>query len=75
MCACCGRELDYQRRGKCASPASPSLDRVNVAMGYVSGNVAVVCHRCNVLKGDASAEEHEMIAAYIRRAWPKAVPL
>lgn len=45
---------------------SPSLDRINPILGYVSGNVAVISHRANMIKQNATADELEMIAQYIR---------
>ena len=36
---------------------SPSLDRLDNRRGYVPGNVAVISHRANRLKGDASLAE------------------
>lgn len=38
-------------------PSSPSLDRKNPKLGYVSGNVWVISHRANAIKGDATLEE------------------
>lgn len=46
---------------------SPSLDRIVPSLGYVRGNVMVVSDRANRIKNDGTAEEHEAIAAYIRR--------
>jgi len=34
-----------------ASALSPSLDRIVPALGYVPGNVRLVCHRFNMLRG------------------------
>lgn len=45
---------------------SPSLDRVDSSRGYVPGNVAVISHRANAIKGNGTAEEHEQIAKWIR---------
>lgn len=44
-----------------------SLDRIDNAKGYVRGNVAVISYRANRLKNDGTAEEHEAIAAWIRK--------
>lgn len=46
---------------------APSVDRIKPALGYVKGNVRVISWRANNLKRDGTAEEHEAIAAYIRR--------
>ena len=55
--------------GKCG-PDSPTLDRVIPAFGYVKGNVAVISHRANTVKSDASADELAAVLAYVKsHAW------
>lgn len=44
---------------------SPTLDRLNNAWGYVPGNIAVISHRANKLKGDATAKELRRIATWM----------
>jgi hypothetical protein len=46
---------------------SPTIDRVDNSKGYIPGNVKIISWRANTLKNCGSAEEHEAIAAYIRR--------
>ncbi len=43
-----------------------SLDRLRPADGYVPGNVAVISLRANRLKNDATVEELERIASWMR---------
>jgi hypothetical protein len=62
QCPCCGTPFVYAGRH---ATRSPSLDRVNNALGYVPGNVRVICYRCNTLKSDASIEEVKAILAYM----------
>jgi len=45
---------------------SPSLDRIDNAKGYVSGNVQVISWRANRLKSNGTAEEFEKIAIHLR---------
>lgn len=45
---------------------SPSLDRVKPELGYVRGNVNVISHRANTLKGAGTLEEFEKIVAYLK---------
>jgi hypothetical protein len=46
---------------------SPSLDKIDNEKGYVPGNLAIISSRANAIKSDASLEEIEAIAAYMRR--------
>jgi hypothetical protein len=50
-----------------ASPASPSLDRINPRRGYVPGNVIVVSWRANEIKKDALPDELDRVAAFYRQ--------
>lgn len=55
-----------QARMPSSEQNSPSLDRVIPALGYVPGNVAVICRDCNSKKGGASLEELERIVKFIK---------
>lgn len=46
--------------------SSPSLDRIIPKLGYVRGNVVVISHRANRLKGDATYTELERLASWLR---------
>jgi hypothetical protein len=67
-CECCAVAFDvsYKLDGQ-KKNNSPSVDRILPARGYVMGNVALICWRCNNLKRDATAEELECVAAWIRK--------
>jgi hypothetical protein len=45
---------------------SPSIDRIIPEKGYVIGNVAVLCYRCNVIKNCGSQQDHFMIANWLK---------
>jgi hypothetical protein len=45
---------------------SPTLDRINPALGYVKSNVEVVSWRANRIKSDATLEELESIVRHLR---------
>lgn len=45
-------------------PGSPTVDRIEPAKGYVSGNVQVISHRANVLKHDASLVELVLLGTW-----------
>lgn len=50
------------------SPASPSLDRITPARGYVDGNLRIVCHAINAAMGDWGEQALlEIIAPWILR--------
>lgn len=66
-CECCGVTLAIERRfngQKCDT--SPSLDRIVPSLGYVAGNVALLCWRCNNLKRDATSDELMTIALWMK---------
>ena len=48
-------------------PSSPSLDRIVPRKGYVPGNVCVISHRANMLKGDATWSELKKLARFMER--------
>jgi hypothetical protein len=66
-CPCCGRLLVKRHRPGRASDDSPSLDRVDNDLGYVPGNVRVICWRCNEVKRDSTFEELQKVIDYIKR--------
>jgi hypothetical protein len=56
-CAVSGIELDVTRGRKDGTIFQPSLDRIDPALGYVRGNVRVVCHGYNLAKHGARDED------------------
>lgn len=57
------------RQGKgAAQDASPSLDRINPAWGYVPGNIAVISYAANRAKGNLAAAQLSRIADWMRAA-------
>lgn len=61
-CACCGVIFDKEAISR---KDRYSLDRVDNKKGYIKGNLAYVCGRCNVRKADSSIKDLEMIIRYI----------
>lgn len=47
--------------------SSPSLDRIDNSKGYIKGNVAVISYRANIIKGQGTAEQHRMVAKWLRK--------
>ena len=65
FCPVLGIPLDLEGGQK---ENSPSLDKIIPRLGYVPGNVQIISQRANRIKYDASAEELELVANYIRKA-------
>jgi hypothetical protein len=55
-----------------STPASPTVDRLKPELGYVRGNIQVMSHRANTIKSNASAEEVEKVAAWMRKQTARA---
>jgi len=46
--------------------ASPTLDRINPAWGYIAGNIAVISYAASRAKGTLTAEQLSCIANWMR---------
>lgn len=49
-----------------APDTAPSVDRLIPALGYVKGNISVISGRANRIKTDATVNEVERVAAWMR---------
>ena len=68
-CPVLGVQLSIASRGM--SSNAPTLDRINPALGYVRGNVAVISWLANKIKGNQTDPTvFERIAGYMRRRTP-----
>ncbi len=65
VCPALGLKLDYYVKGHSAWN-SPSIDRFYPEVGYVKGNVSIISNRANTLKLDATVEEVEAVARWMR---------
>ena len=66
VCPVLGIPINYANTGKHPHDSSPSLDRINPALGYTAGNVMVISFRANKLKSDCvNGDELRRVAAYI----------
>lgn len=64
LCPCCGEPFydgDQSRH-----PRLRSIDRLDSSGTYVESNIVCICYRCNVLKGDGTADEHQQITDWMR---------
>lgn len=68
-CPCCGRDFDMEV-GRTARGAVkdgvPSFDRIDSTGGYIRGNVAVICWRCNCLKRNGTIADFENLVRYMK---------
>lgn len=69
-CPVFGIELQYDRRGATSRDNAPSFDRVNPDIGYLKGNVYVVSSKANRIKAEATLEQLEALARYVRERLP-----
>ena len=66
-CPILGIKLEYGLTGKnTRSDFVPSIDRIIPELGYVKGNIKTISFKANRLKSNATLEEVEAIAKYIR---------
>lgn len=56
-CPYLGLKLDYSQGKEKIQPNSPSFDRKNPSLGYVSGNVEIISHKANSMKNNATPDE------------------
>ncbi len=65
FCPVLGIPLKTSDNGK-PQNNSPTIDRIENSKGYVRGNVKIISHRANTLKGNATVEEVEKILKYMK---------
>ena len=70
FCPALGIKLSFES-GR-LNPNRATIDRMDNSKGYVKGNVAIISWRANMLKRDASPDEVEKIATWLRRALQQA---
>lgn len=68
-CPVCGVELTTGD-GEGHKPDGKSVDRFDPSLGYVHGNMRILCLRCNVLKRDATAEELRRLTDWMDAGGP-----
>jgi hypothetical protein len=66
-CPILGIPLAFARGVRGGWAASPAVDRIDNAKGYVRGNVAVISHRANLMKSNATLEEMRAVVAYMEK--------
>lgn len=67
ICPVLGMPLSWcERKGK-ATDNSPSLDKFDPKLGYVPGNVAWISFLANTIKSNATVEQIESVANWMRK--------
>lgn len=66
-CPILGIKLERNLKGGKPLDSSPALDAIIPNKGYVRGNIAVISHRANRIKTDASLEELERVTEWLRK--------
>ena len=59
-------DLQFSEKGK-RNPMAPSLDKIIPSLGYIQGNVAIICNQMNTLKSDMTLKELNQLVDYVRR--------
>lgn len=69
-CPVCGKLISFRYPG---SPLDgqdyPSVDRYDPTLGYIPGNVWIICVECNRRKGDMTGEDHIQFGQILIDAW------
>ena len=58
-----------QRNGRGGKPDSYSLDRIDNRQGYVKGNIQIISHKANALKGDSTPKELVRFANWVLKTY------
>jgi len=66
-CPVLGTPLNWMSTGS-SGHDSPTIDRMVPERGYTKGNVRLISHRANRMKGDASVQDLERILEYMKHA-------
>lgn len=72
-CECCGKKLEKEFKGEVFWENKMNLDKIVPSKGYVIGNTAWLCGKCNRIKLNANPEEVRRVADWMQRVWPPSV--
>jgi len=59
--------------GSGKSSNSPSLDRIDSALGYIKGNIQVISSKANTMKNNGTLDEMIMLGEWAIKEWQKRV--
>lgn len=66
ICPVLGIPLSWGERKGIPTDNSPSLDKFIPHLGYIKGNVAWISYRANVIKNNATQEEVQAVATWMK---------
>jgi len=66
-CEHCNTILIYNKKQSKRQDNSFSIDRIIPEKGYVIGNVAILCNKCNIIKSFGTPDEHRSIANWMEQ--------
>jgi hypothetical protein len=66
-CPVFGTPFSYDKVVGRTNPDTPSIDRIRNSEGYIKGNICVISHRANIMKGSMTLSDCEAVVAYMRR--------
>jgi hypothetical protein len=73
-CPALGLELIFDKSTKQNRDQTASLDRIDPSLGYIRSNIAVISTRANRIKNDATADELDKIAQWLKALRPEQPP-
>ena len=68
VCPVCGKTMGAG--AKCPASDRRSLDKIQPQLGYVPGNVAVICVSCNSVKGQSTPEQLVALVKWLHKVYP-----
>ncbi len=67
-CSCCGVKFQYVTNlNNIKAPNVPSIDRIDNNKGYTSRNTALICWKCNDLKGNSDIDDLRAVISWLEK--------
>lgn len=66
-CQCCGKIYSYKFKfDNSPNLDAPSVDRMNNDIGYIKGNIEIICWECNNIKHDGTIQELQVVIDWMK---------